>query len=351
MIETELLPRPLLTWLAAQDESTFPPNGGVPYLRKFELIAEYLNKKVHPHVEKGPLAVDGGFLTDHGPDHIATVIQRASALLDDHSEKFPRLTSYEVFLLLMAIHFHDVGNLYGREEHEKKASEVMDIVAEMAKLNVIERRTILRIARAHGGKLNGDSDTISVLPPKETINSQSIRTQSLAAILRFADELADDSSRAHAAMEKLGVISKGSEVFHAYASALHSVQVKPHEHVVNLGFAFHRNDAERTFGKQGKGKLKHVYLLDEIYDRTFKMHLERQYCMRFWPSTSRIDAIVVKIEVYESSKNLELCIPAIGYTLRESGYPAPKLRSVKPFLEASFTSGSKLKQTLKALQQ
>ena len=62
-----------------------------------------------------------GFLTDHGPQHIETVISRASDLIRARSCD---LSSYEVFLLLAAIHLHDVGNIHGRTGHQYTAIDV-----------------------------------------------------------------------------------------------------------------------------------------------------------------------------------------------------------------------------------
>lgn len=62
----------------------------------------------------------------------------------------------------------------------------------------------------HGGKIKGSSDTISVLNKTNTVNGFEIKEQLLAAILRFADELADDATRADYDALDNGIIGPAS---------------------------------------------------------------------------------------------------------------------------------------------
>jgi hypothetical protein len=307
----------LQEWLDQQQDDKFPPAGGVKYKDRLRSVGGYLDENVHPHVEKGALMNKDGLLTAHGPEHVRTVARRAADLLRCSDDAFPQLSPYEVYLLLMAIHFHDVGNLYGRKGHEQKLASVMAEVGKLAGDEMVERQVIQKIAGAHGGELNGDKDTISKLAPSQAVLGQDIRTQLLAAILRFADELADDSRRAARVLLELRIIPQKSEVYHAYAQALHSVIVRARQHVVDLRYSFVKADAIKKFGK---GQRK-VFLLDEIYARTLKTCVERRYCTRFMQGVVRIDEINVHIEIYQDTHSTTPCVDPIGYRLEARGYP------------------------------
>ena len=69
-------------WLATCTKEKFPGGGSSNYCRRYEQIKEYLDRDVHPHVNALAMRRDGGYLTDHGPEHIKTVIQRASRLAE-----------------------------------------------------------------------------------------------------------------------------------------------------------------------------------------------------------------------------------------------------------------------------
>lgn len=329
-------------WLAQQPENEFPPHLGQPYPNRYKAVSDYLNHNVHPHVEKGAIVQREGYLTDHGPEHIKTVIRRAGELLAHPADSFPQLEPYEVYLFLMAAHFHDVGNIYGRKEHEKHAGPIMEELQKLAGRDMVEKAAIRRIAASHGGNIDGDKDTIQRLPARDAIGGKEVRFRAIAAILRFADELADDASRASRSMMNLGIIPPRSEVYHAYSLSLHSVMVKPAHNLIDLRFMFLKDDAKRKFWK---GKKK-VYLLDEIFDRTLKMHLERQYCMRFMRDHVQIDAIDVRIEVYSDHNSMTPCIDTIGYRLQERGYPTAKDASIRDLCPEIKFDGRNLQKKL-----
>ncbi len=299
---------------AKESPLEFPGAGKVNYYGQLSKIEDFLGRNVHPHVEKGPLVQEDGFLTDHGPEHIETVCLKAGSLA-----KFPTcdLSAYEVYLLLAAIQFHDVGNLYGREDHEKKAFKIMDEMGHLAGEDDVEKKMILRIASAHGGMVNGNRDTISFLEPITPLLGQDVRPQFLAAILRFADELSDCSHRAARFLLTLNeVLPEESQIYHRYAQHLDSVVVRPESSSVDFLFYLDQAAAVNKFQKGNKK----IFLLDEIFERTMKTHRERVYCMRFMVPAISISKLRVEIKVYGKTSDLLPC-EQISYTLQEQGYP------------------------------
>ena len=215
------------------------PNHDIDYYKRFTRIDDWLNKEIHPLVNHGATAHDPIWLTDHGPDHIATVIRRISDLV------FPRcvLTPYEAYILLIASHFHDIGNVFGRKEHEKRCRKIMfDLDSTLVGTDSAEKRMICDIATAHGGYVDEDEsnkDTIGSLPYPwyRQGGEKSARAQMLAAILRFADELADDDTRtSRFVMEQTQELYPGSEIYHVYADRLKSVQINRAEGNILISF-------------------------------------------------------------------------------------------------------------------
>jgi hypothetical protein len=347
----------LEAWLSEQNANNFPPvkseKGESPYLERYQFVKKVLlpyqqsvekevlvqsASKWRKKVEKSLLAKSKTgtrktkallaqiemsdpliYLNNHGPGHVDTVITRLSELLQESPAS--GLTSYEGYLLLCATQFHDVGNIFGREEHERKCEEIMEKECKSIIRDRIERQTIVKIALVHGGAYGADKDVLSRLKQSTAILGQEgVRKRFLAALFRFADEISDDTSRADALALEHGTIPEESLIYHRYSEALHTVSV--HKDDVALHFAFDSHPKSGGFDlalcplrKFGRAK----YLLDEIYDRTLKAECERRYCMRFLRPTVSIDRIPVEIVIDNASNRL--LKDTITYTLEEKGYP------------------------------
>ena len=333
---------PLDRWLADQTAG-FPAQAGIPYPDRLAAVSKYMRDQVHPHVEKGALVAQDGFLTDHGPKHIDAVARCASELLGHPTDTYPQLTAYEVYFLLMAIHFHDVGNLYGRSGHEQKLEPIMAELKQLVGHDMVERRAIMQIARAHGGHNNGDKDTIVGLPENDPIFECRVRYRALAAILRLADELSDDSRRTSHILQKLDVIPPKSHAFHLYSNALQAVAISAADGLIDLRYYLTRDQT----GLLWKGS-KQVYLLDEIYQRTVKMHYEREYCTRFTRDLVHINAIDVTINIHHDQNALEPCIEPITYRLQSRGYPGANSDSIDKLVPSlHFKRGAELYEELR----
>ena len=293
------------------------PDDKIDYYDRFIHIDEHLNRKIHPSVNVGATAREPIWLTDHGAEHIATVIRRAGELV--FTEECV-LTPYEVYILLVATHFHDIGNVFGREEHERKAREVMFKLDEALVGNDnLEKRMICDIAMAHGGytDTDGEKDTIGKLPWDDPPNrSKRVRVKKLAAVLRFADELADDKTRTNRFVQEASSdVFPGSEVFHRYASQLHTVMVSHDTRSINLRFELNTILVTKKCRKLDDEK----YLFEEILDRTLKMYREHVYCKRFLLPDIVIERVNVLIDV--CTDNYSRVLGRLRYSMAESGYP------------------------------
>ena len=292
------------------------PQEDIDYYRRFQQLDAYLNDNVHPSVNQGAAAKGDGWLTDHGMRHITTVIRRASTLVADGESVF--LTPYEAFILLAAIHFHDVGNVFGRDKHEKKIAMLMQELDEnLIGSDGMEKRMIRDIAMAHGGygDTDGhDKDTIGQLSWENLSGGSEPRVQLLAAVLRFADELADDYTRTSRFLIDSKLVCE-SEVYHLYADRLRKVTIRTEDRKVSLQFEL---DVTHVTTKYWKGSRK-VYLYDEIVERSLKMHREHVYCLRFMQPYVQIETIDVSITI--TTENYMTVIKKIAYSLIQRGYP------------------------------
>ena len=281
------------------------------------------------------------FLNDHGRGHIDMVLKRASEITSFFFGD--QLSEFETFVLVCAIEIHDIGNLFGRVNHEKNLSIIFDEESKNIIIDNPEKRAIKSIAMVHGGKNRlGLKDTISALPNIEYILGEKIRPRLLGAIVRFADELADDSSRASRGPLDFNIIGENSLLYQNYSKSLHTVVLDNqaqrmngnNEIIIQLVYELDTDDLKKKYNCVGYEK----FLLDEIYDRTLKMERERRYCIKFFGTVVNICRIMVKINIYDNT-TLER-VDTITYTLEDCAYPdEPQSGNIKAFVGENIRTG------------
>ena len=345
-----------LLWEECRKE--FPQNkdGLVQQYFSFE---KYMNDNVHPKVNEGAAASGDGVLTDHGPEHVQMVIHNAYSLLkgnnnnmlnDNHgnfdSSSHRRLNGYEIYILLLSIHFHDVGNIFGRNEHEKKIDEVMNKLGDKVPLDNAEKRMVRDIATSHGGfsvDNPNDMDTLKSLISHDRYSRLSVRHTLIASILRFADELADDNSRAN----RFAEIGKQNILFHEYSKSLYPIEFKHN----SIAFEYdipHNLMIGKIYTSQGE-----TYLYDEILRRLTKCMCELEYCRKFSDGLIFITTLNITINVLNKDSSYN-CEEKIKFDLRLSGYPDIKGVKIQTYLdkatELKYDCGESLKSSITAAQ-
>ena len=289
---------------------THVPNNAESYTKTFFEIERTMNSQVHPNITLGAAAAGDGILNDHGVDHVAMVEERAFKLL---GKKAYELCGYEIFFLLLAIHFHDVGNMLGREAHEEKIDEIFDALGDKFPLDNIAQRLIRDIAMSHGGRIDGNKDTLFYVQEKVYIDGILIRASLLASILRYADEIADDKNRASAFLLKVGTVPDKNKAFHEYSLAL--------EPPVINGDTLHLtyNIANEFISNKISKNDTEVYLYDEILSRIQKCLCELDYCRKYSQGFIPITCLSVSIMVL--NENGRKVIFKDSFRLRLGGYP------------------------------
>ena len=156
-------------------------------------------------------------LTDHGPRHIADVLSNVFKLLDGNLDHFSPIEHY---ILGLSVLFHDVGNLHGRQGHNRRIGRFYDHVRRGAPNFAHERTLVVQIAQAHTGTArNGSRNTLTDVPELLHLHGQPIKAREIAAIVRFADELAEGRQRTSAYMTQHGLYAPESVDHHRYSQA------------------------------------------------------------------------------------------------------------------------------------
>jgi len=310
-------------WFINRRQSEFPDSAD--YVGNYKAVVSKF-KEIHSEVNAGADFKDETTLTRHDASHINRVICQISKLL---SYKEAKITPFEAFHLLVAVQIHDVKNIEGREGHEDSAVQILNDLGISGLIDSRLLRNIGFIASCHTGSYIRDGkeekDKIGYL--LATFISKAafqIKPQYLAALLRLADEYADEKARAMTYLLKTGKVKKASIIHQKHAESLRNVAITKDSGIVDFDYYIKREDALVKFPKYIKGKdtWEDKYLLDEIFERTVKSHYETIYCMRFLRPYISVNKINVCIEIEKQKIDDNNPIPP--YELIEKGYPTDR---------------------------
>ena len=222
--------------------------------------------------------------TDHGSEHVSSVLDNAALLLgleDINAEEYPTdLSGLELHCLILSILFHDVGNIFGREDHQHKVAEIYDLVRPSIQKQRQERKILLQITSAHcGDDSDGSRDTLKDLIGSIQLDRRQIRICEIAAILRFADELEEGPQRTSLVMQQYHQYPRQSEVFHRY-SDITNVHIDRGTNRIALTYDLNIDtNGSRQLSGDNEAKLRD--LLGFTYIRIRKLNQERKYAKHY----------------------------------------------------------------------
>lgn len=255
-------------------------------------------------------------LTDHGVDHIADVIDRCGQILgyvhlNDASHQVAglrELRSKELLLLLTGCLLHDVGNIVSRKDHNQTGMDVWSACgSSFQQWSRSDRRTIMAVCRAHTGVTpQGSSDTLEPLAIEAMyFQSDCVRTAEIAAVLRFADELAEGPQRTSRYLLSKGLYSVSSRLYHQYAS-ITGINIDFGRSRIALTYDIDLDD--EFFGDSEELKTSLTSLLTLVFNRIIKLEHERVFARHYAPRLILFRETSVAIHFY---KNNSLCEPKL----------------------------------------
>lgn len=321
---------------AVSKETSKFPRMLVDYYVQYCAFLNSLRANIYPTIDAG-LAANSekpGYYTAHNSEHFDEVVRYAGDLIGADAHNWNDiLAPYEIYVLLIAIRIHDVGNVHGRELHEKKCFPFLINHEVLLGSDRAELKAIAKIAEAHGGKTAAnDKDTIGILNTEDIIGNIKIRPRLLAGIVRFADEICESRARANNYLIRHGSIPKHNEIYHHYAAAIVGASYEITSRRFTIKFQIEQKDVSTPWGcedrkNQDGSTINAVFLIDEILDRLEKMDRERRYCNNFIRSMCTVDSIRASIEIVDAYHDTieQISIPELD----DTGYPdgsGPKLK-------------------------
>lgn len=266
------------------------------YYKKYDLIKDYLQENYYPWIHD-----KCRYFTDHGENHVKSIILATSDLLKLQIES-NGLKSVEIFLLLSSIIWHDVGMIHGRDLHGENVKNVMDKMSFVYD-NATIKNAIVQIVKAHTGDL-ALSKVEKEIHISTKYGNYKIYLRSLAALLRFCDEISENHTRISIPVLESGEVPDENRLFWEYASCITASFPDPRENTVIIDIRIPVNKVLKKFNLGGKK----IYLVEYIIKRLAKINSERVYCapeFRVYVDINSLDVKLSLIDGYDKVDGFE----------------------------------------------
>lgn len=259
------------------------------------------------------IASEAPGLTDHSQRHIEDVIDNGAILLGlplEHGDGLSTDCSYgfsphEMFIFLSGLLLHDVGNIYGRDKHYQKIGEVWSKMTSWQLWPERERQLVISVGRAHAGKKSDGSpkDTIKDLDVHpQYFNKLPVHLAPIAAVIRFADELAEGPQRTSKFLIENRLIAEDSELNHQYAQIAHPAIDRAKGRIA-LSFTISLDNPSYPTNPD-ELELHLCKLLKMAYSRAAKMNYERQYARHYAPVLTPFRETSISLSIYNHGNSL-----------------------------------------------
>jgi len=268
-------------------------------------FSQYLHARDHLEEILDQIRATQPTLTDHSLRHVMEVLDNAESLLGTESELKKSFSGTDLYCLALSILFHDVGNVFNREEHQHKVAEVYDYIRPDQERYRQEKWIILKAVEAHCGEaMDGSKDTLKLLHDQTALERKPVKLRQIAAILRLADELAEGPQRTSLFMQQQHFYPADSQIFHQYSN-ITSIHIDRRNERIALTYNI-KIDTEDQITLSTEKEQELLELLRFTYDRIFKLDQERQYAKHYCQILSPFKATTVSINFWIDKRPYEL---------------------------------------------
>ncbi len=269
----------------------------VDYLTKYNAMKAYLEVDYYPWIQ-----ATCPFFTDHGKLHVESVMMTASMLLENRygPEKQNSLNELEIFLLLSAILWHDVGNVMGRAGHAEKVKELTSKIQSIAFGEPALRGLVVSIVKAHAGE-----DGLQKAREEQHYERSIVYPRALAAVLRFADEISETAKRISHSILESGKVPEDNLIFWEFANCIIASVPEPNRQRIILNIEIQLEKISRFYRLKGWGDQNDVSLIEYIVHRIEKINNERAYCDREFRRYLTIREVEIRLNLLNDTDTIE----------------------------------------------
>jgi hypothetical protein len=255
------------------------------FVGKYRLMKDRLLNVEYEHWAAG-----FAYGNNHGRGHITRVLENLDHLLGP--KPLANISSYELFLAMMAVLYHDIGILRKREKHEEISKILLEGDDQDAYIiNKFDKEIIAAAVVSHSSSKDIEQECRR-FSTEEIVGGQKARPRVVAALVRLADELDEDHRRADAILQLRLDVPAESAFFWYFCQRIPGVRPNLGAKRIDIGFVPDPQDTNR-YGPVPGGKIRHFVMF--CAEKFEKINQERVKMNRFLPEELRYAGLHVDV--------------------------------------------------------
>jgi hypothetical protein len=259
-------------------------SGETPFYEKYVLLKHRLLKSEYEH---WAAAFPHG--NNHGPGHINRVLDNLDRILGGSLQE-GIVTSYELFLAMMAILYHDVGILRARKDHADTSGKFLDEENDTYIFDHRDREIIRAAVVSHSSSKDIDQEC-AAFSAAESIGPHTARPRVIAALVRLADELDEDHRRADPNVAKKLNIGEEAQFFWQFCQRILAIRPDRKSQSIQINIQFEPDDAGRRVTVGGAPRL----FVSAFAEKIAKINLERMIIAQYLPEPLKFQRILLTV--------------------------------------------------------
>ena len=264
------------------------------FLEKMDLMKAFVEEIYYPKIERlYP------WFTDHGKKHVESILNMVAEMLGPYRR---HLNAFEIYILYMAVIFHDTGMVKSRKKHGDEVKDILSTFSSYIGNREIEN-IITRIAAAH----TGGFEKVDRLSTKHGISYRSLNefidARALASLLRFADEVSETVDRIDQDLLDEDKVPEESRIYWEYANCIKISKANPIANKIEMDLRVANTIFYKEFILVKDGSEEKVPFIEYLLSRLDKMDNERRNCCANFRSMASIDTIEINLTIVDDAGN------------------------------------------------
>ena len=224
---------------------------------------------------------------NHGRGHIERVLEYLNGLLGPHP--LNHINSYELFLSMMSILYHDIGLLRQRQDHADISRELLEGDDQNAYVVDPRDRAIIAVAVANHSSSKDIETECTSMDETEFIGGREARPKVITALVRFSDELDEDFRRADPILQQRLNIPPSSDFYWRFCQRIRGIRPSLETKQIDVNAGFEADDLSVLCSSGTR-------FVDFFAQKLEKINRERKVVNGFLPSGLQYNSILVSMK-------------------------------------------------------